>query len=48
VELGCGLEDVGSIIPDKLNNSIDEIINRSTELLRSVPKPDLPSKKWID
>lgn len=48
VELGCELEDVESLIPDKLNNSIDEISDASIELLRSVPKPVLPLKKWID
>mgnify|MGYP000949835146 CR=1 FL=1 len=48
VELGCELEDVESLIPDKLNNSIDEISNTSIELLRSLPKPALPLKKWID
>ncbi len=48
VELGCELEDVESLIPDKLNNSIDEISIKSTELLRSVSKSALPLKKWID
>ena len=48
VEYGCELEDVESLIPNKLNNSIDEISNASVELLRSVPKPVLPLKKWID
>jgi len=48
VEYGCELEDVESLISNKLNNSIDEISNASVELLRSVPKPVLPLKKWID
>lgn len=48
VELGCELEDVESLIPDKLNSSIDEIRNMSIELLRSLPKQALPFKKWLD
>lgn len=48
LELGCELEDVESLIPDKLNNSIDEISFKSIELLRLVPKPVLPLKRWID
>lgn len=48
VELGCELEDVESLIPDKLNNSIDEISNKSIELLHSTAKSILPLKKWID
>ncbi|MDD3894010.1 MAG: DUF3969 family protein [Syntrophomonadaceae bacterium] len=48
VELGCELEDVESLIPDKLNNSIDEISNTSIELLRLIHKPIPPLIKWID
>ena len=48
VELGCELEDVESLIPDKLSATIDEISIKSTELLRTVPKSALPFKKWID
>lgn len=48
VELGCELEDVEILIPDKLNNAIDEISIKSSELLGTVPKSALSFKKWID
>ena len=48
VNLGCELEDVLSLIPDRLENSISDIENQSKELLRSLPKPVLPVKKWIE
>lgn len=48
VSLGCELEDVLSLIPDKLTSSINDIENQSKELLRSLPKSDQPTKKWID
>ena len=48
VHLGCELEDVMSLIPDRLTNSISNIENKSKELLRSLPAPTLPVKKWID
>lgn len=48
VNLGCELEDVMSLIPDKLTSSIIDIENQSKELLRSLPKSDQPIKKWID
>lgn len=48
VQLGCELEDIESIIPGKLNYTIDEMLNKSIELFYSIPKSISPSKKWID
>ena len=48
VKLGCELEDVESILPDKLDNSINTIHNSALDLLRTIPKPSMPSKLWID
>jgi hypothetical protein len=48
VELGCELEDVESLMPDKLSNATNEISNKSIELLHAIPKSVLPLKKWID
>jgi hypothetical protein len=48
INLGCELENVEHLIPDKLTDSIDEIKNQSIKLLKTLPKPNLPLKKWID
>lgn len=48
VSLGSELEDVMSLIPGKLKSSTYTIEDQSKELLRSLPRPSLPTKKWID
>ena len=48
VKLGCKLENIARQVPDKSNNSINEIRNSSIELLHSMPKTVLPLKNWID
>lgn len=48
IHLGCELEDVESLIPDKLDDSIKTIKNQSIDLLRSLPKLKLPLNKWLD
>lgn len=48
VELGCELEDVKRLIPNKLNKSINDIYNKSMELLLTSSKISLSEKKWID
>lgn len=48
IDLGCELENVESLIPHKLINSMDDIKKQSKQLLRLLPKPTLPVKKWID
>lgn len=48
IYLGCELENVKSIIPHELINSMDDIERKSKELLRLLPKSMLPMKKWID
>ncbi len=48
VELECELEDVESLLPEKLNDSINEISDKFIGLLRSIDELVLPLKKWID
>lgn len=48
VEMGCELEDIESLIPEKLNKSIDEIILKAIDLLINLPKSEGEIKKWID
>jgi len=48
INLGCELENVERLIPDKLELSIDEIKATSAKLLSNLAKPEIPTKKWID
>jgi hypothetical protein len=48
INLGCELENVERLLPDKLKASISDIKEGSLEILRSMPKPVIPAKKWID
>lgn len=48
INLGCELENVERLIPDKLNHSIEEITNQSVKLLQNINRAKLPIKKWID
>lgn len=47
MELGSELEDVESLIPHKLIDSIDEILNKSMELLKALKSTQQPIKKWF-
>ena len=44
----CELEDVESIIPDKLNVSIEDAKKKIKEYLLALPKPQLPKDHWIE
>lgn len=47
--LGCELEDVESIIPDKLDESLDEIYDMAIAELNKLPAVNpRKSKKWLD
>jgi len=48
VKLGCELEDVESLMPDKFKESIERINDMSIRLLPSIPTQIQTSKKWID
>lgn len=48
VHLGCELEDVESLLPHKLEGSIEAIKRQSIEQLRSIPPDTIYTKKWID
>jgi len=47
VKLGCELEDVESLIPDKLKESIEHIRTEAIMLLSTTEKKELPLNKWI-
>ena len=47
VKLGCELEDVESLIPDKLQSTIQDLKERALSTLESLPKPTLPTEKLI-
>jgi len=48
INLGCELENVERLIPDKLESSINEIKMTSAKLLSNLARPEIPTKKWID
>lgn len=48
INLGCELENVKSLIPYALNDSIKEIFDLALDKLKSLPSVEIPSKKWID
>lgn len=48
IELGCELEDVESLIPNKLNSTLDSMYNKTIELLRKSEISVNNNKKWID
>jgi len=48
INLGCELENVKSLIPHALTDSIDEIFDLSLRKLKELPNANIPSKKWID
>ncbi|ERK30169.1 DUF3969 family protein [Clostridium intestinale] len=48
VEDGCELEDIESLIPSKLQNSINEIRLKAIKLLLGLPREGVLLKKWID
>lgn len=49
VEEGCELEDVESLVPEKLKNNIDNIKIRAIDLLSKISNEEIHEyKKWID
>jgi hypothetical protein len=48
INLGCELEDVQSIIPAKMESSIDEILSLAFEKLKDFSEVHRDEKKWID
>ncbi|SDZ05986.1 Protein of unknown function [Evansella caseinilytica] len=47
IRLGCELEDVQSLLPEKLQTTITELINTSIDNIKSLPKPNLPINKIL-
>lgn len=45
---GGELEDVLSIIPDKIDSSIDDILQNALKYLERLPRAEYPIKKWIE
>ncbi|MBO0424078.1 DUF3969 family protein [Enterococcus plantarum] len=50
IELGCELEDVQSLIPDKLKEEIRDLKERAKEYLKNTNPSENPYevKKWVD
>ncbi len=50
VELGCELEDIQSLMPDRLKEEVNTLKLQAYECLREVPLSDDPFdvKKWLD
>lgn len=50
VELGCELEDIESLLPDKLYKNIESLLDKALNLLEGAPKSDNPYEieKWLD
>lgn len=46
IEKGCELEDIASLIPDKLLKSIDELEQETLEILKEYPRYN--KTFWID
>ena len=44
----CELENIESLMPEDLLSEINRYRNKSIEIIKSLPKPNLPTKKWID
>jgi hypothetical protein len=47
ISLGCELEDVESLIPEKLEKTIQDLREKSIDTLKSIPKPVLPTQRLI-
>lgn len=48
IQLGCELEDIESLVPHKLSDSIQFLRETSLDLIKQMPQPKLPVKRWID
>lgn len=48
IEEGCELEDIESLVPEKLDNAIDSIKKKASRLLSELSKKETEKKKWID
>lgn len=47
IKLGCELEDIESLLPEKLQENIRLLKERAVLLLESIPRPQLPTEKLI-
>lgn len=47
ISLGCELEDVNSLIPEKLVKTIQELKDKSIHTLEVIPEPTLPTQRLI-
>jgi len=48
IGLGCELEDIESLIPEKLEESIDEILTMALSELKQLDCVKISVKKWVD
>lgn len=47
IHMGTELEDVESLIPDRLSAAIDELKDKAIDILRSMPSRPLPRDRWV-
>ncbi len=47
IHMGTELEDIESLIPDRLNAAINEMKDEAVDLLRSLPSRPPPSSRWV-
>lgn len=48
IHLGCELEDVETLIPDKMKGTIEFLKEKSLRFMEYMQKSSLPIKKWVD
>jgi len=44
----CELEDIESLMPEKLESVISKILYELIQICKKSDKPALPTKKWVD
>lgn len=47
IHMGTELEDVESLLPDRLGSAIDELAGKAVALLGSLPPMPLPRERWV-
>jgi hypothetical protein len=47
IHMGTELEDVESLVPNKLPGAIDELKDKAIDLLKSLPSMPLPREHWV-
>lgn len=48
IRLGCELEDVESLVPEKLSDNIKSLMEDAIQNIKRLPKPDFPIETKIE